>query len=276
MANRTVSDAKTIKGTNPQYLVEKITRTRIYESKYWKEECFALSAELLVDKAMELSHVGGTFGGNIKPCPFLCLLLKMLQIQPEKDIVIEFIKNEDYKYCRALGAMYLRLIGQSVEIYKYLEPLYNDYRKMKRMNKAGQMELFHMDEFIDDLLREERVCDIQMPRLQKRYVLEENEELEPKRSALEDDLDDMEESDEEEPEPEIEAPPPPRRHRSRTPEKRRRSRSKSPARRRRSPTPPPKDRHRRHRSRSRSPKHHTGSSKRHRSRSTSPRRRDRR
>ena len=55
------------------------------------------SAELLVDKAMELDHVGGTFGGNIKPTPFLCLVLKMLQIQPEKEIVVEFIKNEDYK-----------------------------------------------------------------------------------------------------------------------------------------------------------------------------------
>ena len=56
-----------------------------------------LVAELLVDKAMELDHVGGTFGGNIKPTPFLCLVLKMLQIQPEKEIVVEFIKNEDYK-----------------------------------------------------------------------------------------------------------------------------------------------------------------------------------
>jgi len=43
MANRTVKDARTVKGTNPQYLVEKIIRTRVYESKYWKEECFALS-----------------------------------------------------------------------------------------------------------------------------------------------------------------------------------------------------------------------------------------
>ena len=49
MANRTVSDAKTVKGTNPQYLVEKIIRSRIYESKYWKEQCFALSG-MLVDK----------------------------------------------------------------------------------------------------------------------------------------------------------------------------------------------------------------------------------
>ena len=48
MANRTVSNAKTVKGTNPQYLVEKIIRSRIYESKYWKEQCFALSGKFSV------------------------------------------------------------------------------------------------------------------------------------------------------------------------------------------------------------------------------------
>ena len=48
MANRTVKDARTVKGTNPQYLVEKIIRTRIYESKYWKEECFALSGVYII------------------------------------------------------------------------------------------------------------------------------------------------------------------------------------------------------------------------------------
>lgn len=47
---------------------------------------------------MGLEYIGGTFGGNIKPTPFLCLVLKMLQIQPEKEIVVEFIKNDDYKY----------------------------------------------------------------------------------------------------------------------------------------------------------------------------------
>lgn len=57
MANRTVRDAKSIRGTNPQYLIEKIIRSRIYDAKYWKEECFALTAELLVDKAMELRYV---------------------------------------------------------------------------------------------------------------------------------------------------------------------------------------------------------------------------
>lgn len=52
MANRTVKDAKNVHGTNPQYLIEKIIRSRIYDSKFWKEQCFALTAELLVDKGM--------------------------------------------------------------------------------------------------------------------------------------------------------------------------------------------------------------------------------
>lgn len=210
MANRTVKDAKNIHGTNPQYLIEKIIRSRIYDSKFWKEQCFALTAELLVDKginkfqnkhftnsksftfcfilAMEIRFTGGVYGSNIRPTPFLCLTLKMLQIQPEKDIVVEFIKNEEFKYVRALGAFYLRLTGTSVDCYKYLEPLYNDNRKLRHQNRAGNYEIIHMDEFIDQLLREDRVCDIILPRIQKRCILEENNELEPKVSALDDDL----------------------------------------------------------------------------------------
>ena len=98
MANRTDPAAKSIRGTNPQNLVEKILRSKIYQNTYWKEQCFGLTAETLVDKAMELDHLGGTHGGNRKPTPFMCLVMKMLQIQPEKEIVIEFIKNDDYKY----------------------------------------------------------------------------------------------------------------------------------------------------------------------------------
>lgn len=138
---------------------------------------------------MEIRYIGGVFGSNIRPTPFLCLTLKMLQIQPEKDIVVEFIKNEEFKYVRALGAFYLRLTGTSVDCYKYLEPLYNDNRKLRHQNRAGQFEIIHMDEYIDQLLRDDRVCDIILPRIQKRYILEENNELEPKVSALDDDLD---------------------------------------------------------------------------------------
>ena len=197
MANETVRDAIDIKGTNPQHLVEKIVRTRIYESRYWKEECFALTAELLVDRAMELKAIGGIYGGNVRATPFLCLVLKMLQIQPEKEIIVEFIKNEDFKYVRALGAIYMRLTGTSLDVYKYLEPLYIDYRKMKRLNKNAKYELTYMDEFIDELLHGDRVCDIALPRIQKRSILEELNQLEVRVSPLEANLDESESSEEE-------------------------------------------------------------------------------
>lgn len=86
-----------------QNLIEKIVRQKIYETVYWKESCFALTAESLIDKAVDLKSVGGTFGGTRKPCNFLCIILKMLQIQPDKEIIIEYIKNEDFKYVRLLG-----------------------------------------------------------------------------------------------------------------------------------------------------------------------------
>lgn len=288
MANRTVKEAPTLKGTNPQYLIEKIIRSRIYDCRYWKEDCFALTAELLVDKAVQLKYIGGVCGGNIRPTPFICLILKMLQICPEKDIVVEFIKNEEFKYVRALGAFYMRLAGTSVEIYKYLEPLYNDFRKMKRLTRDDKYEMIHMDEFIDELLREERVLDVQLPRLQKRNVLEENNQLEPRQSVLDDDIEN-ESSDESDHEDEKknkknekriektdkkwkdldkpESSPSPRRGRSRSHSKSRsRSRDRSSRKRRRS-----KDR-----SRSRSREHRKKHSSRHdhRDREKDKRRRD--
>jgi pre-mRNA-splicing factor 38A len=51
---------------------------KIYNDPYTKEHCFAITAETIVDKAFELTSIGGTYGGNRRPTKFLCLLLKML------------------------------------------------------------------------------------------------------------------------------------------------------------------------------------------------------
>ena len=50
-----------------------------------------------MDKAVALDHVGGVYGGSIRPTPFLCLILKLLQLAPEKEIIIEYIRNDDFK-----------------------------------------------------------------------------------------------------------------------------------------------------------------------------------
>jgi len=240
MANRTAKDAHTVKGTNPQYLIEKIIRTRIYDSIYWKEQCFGLSAETVIDRGMELRYIGGIYAGNVKPTPFLCLCLKLLQLQPEKEIIIEFIRQDDFKYLRALGAMYIRLTFSSVEVYKYLEPLFNDYRKLRYMNRMGKFELLYMDEFIDTLLREDHYLDIQLPRLQKRQALEETDQLELYSSALDEDLERLS-SDSDEEEEQKEKPRIVSRRRSRS-RSRSRGRSRSRERDRRSRRSPEDDR----------------------------------
>uniref|UniRef100_A0A914RDF6 Pre-mRNA-splicing factor 38 n=1 Tax=Parascaris equorum TaxID=6256 RepID=A0A914RDF6_PAREQ len=56
----------------------------------------------------------------------------------ELEVLVVLFSSYVSSYIRALGAMYLRLTFSSIEVYKYLEPLYNDYRKLRYMNKDGR------------------------------------------------------------------------------------------------------------------------------------------
>ena len=55
------------------------------------------SAETLIDKTIELQSIGGVYG-NQKPTEFISLLLKLLQIQPEKEILVEYLRADEFKY----------------------------------------------------------------------------------------------------------------------------------------------------------------------------------
>ncbi|GAA6005782.1 hypothetical protein JCM11491_004008 [Sporobolomyces phaffii] len=183
MANTTRAGALSIHGTNPQYLVPTVIRQRVYDTLYWKEHCFALDAASVIDKAVELSHVGGTYA-NTRPTEFMCLVLKLLQLQPEREIVLEYLRAEEFKYLRALAAFYVRLTFDSLNVYEVLEPLLDDYRKLRFRGMDGSYQVTTIDQFADDLLSEEMVCEIQLPRLTQRKVLEETEGLAPRRSKL--------------------------------------------------------------------------------------------
>lgn len=188
MANRTDKFAKSIHGTNPQNLVEKITRNKIQASVYWKERCFGLSAESLIDRAVELRCVGGMYGEPNKPTDFMCLILKMLQIQPDFDIVVELIRNEDYKYVRLLGAFYLRLVGRALDVYTYLEPLYNDFRKVRVRTIEGGYSLSHVDAVVDDMLRKDYLFEVALPHIPNRVTMENTGQLEARVSVLDEEF----------------------------------------------------------------------------------------
>lgn len=145
----------------------------------------------------DLTYIGGTYGSNLKVTPFLCLLFKLIQLSPKWEIVKEFLHQKYFKYLTALAAMYIRLFARPKDVYLLLEPLLNDYRKLKYRQKNNEgVILIYMDTFVDDLLRKERVCDIALPRLTKRIVLEDDNQLEPRESSIQSELDDSSSNDE--------------------------------------------------------------------------------
>lgn len=183
-----------IRGQNPALLLETALRDRITDSLYWKEQCFGLNAATLLDRAVELNYVGGTYGVGMKPTPFICLVFKMLQLTPEREIVLEYLENggEEFKYLRVLAAFYVRLTFEPKEIYKTLEPLLEDYRKLRRRRKESY-ELTHVDAFVDDLLTKRRSCGTSLWELPTRTMLEDQDVLEPRESKMQAELDEMDE-----------------------------------------------------------------------------------
>ena len=53
-------------------------------------------------------------------------------------------------------------------MFEYLEPLYNDYRRVRLRTEEGHFVLSHVDEVVDEMLRNEYLFDIALPRIPSR------------------------------------------------------------------------------------------------------------
>lgn len=169
-------------GTDPQFLVGKILRERIFDSLYWKEECYSLDLYALIRKAAEINHIGCTYSGSSRPVPFICLLLKLLQLQPKREILLELAKCNYFKYLRCLALLYFRMTASSLDCYTALEPFLADYSRLRVRRESGEYSIVHMDEFVDQMLTENRFYSLPLPRLTERSVLEGEAQLQPLRS----------------------------------------------------------------------------------------------
>jgi pre-mRNA-splicing factor 38A len=179
-----------IRGVNPVTLIDTAVRDRITDSLYWKESCFGLNAATLLDRAVEMSYIGGTYGVGMKPTPFICLAFKLLTLVPEKEIVLEYLGRggEEWKYLRALAAFYVRLTFDSVDVSRVLDAFLEDKRKLRRRRKEGYT-LTYMDEFVDELLTKDRVCGTSLWKLPARQILEDEGRLEERISPMQGELD---------------------------------------------------------------------------------------
>lgn len=163
-------------------LIENIVRSSIYDSAYWRTTCITLSAASLIEEAVQLQFVAGQV--QSRPSSFVCLLLKLLHLEPEREIISLYLECE-HKYLVALAAFYVRLTYPPTEVYSTLEPLLLDYRKLRFQSNSGDYRIMNMDSYIDDLLHNDRVSSLILPRLPKRYILENNGKINPRVSPLE-------------------------------------------------------------------------------------------
>jgi pre-mRNA-splicing factor 38A len=170
MANVTDPMIASLSGSDPQNLMEYITRQKIYDSRYWKEECFGLTLSDVLERAAETIECIGSL-----PTKFLSLTLKLLQLHPETELVdTAFVQQDEFKYVRALGCLYIRLTARPIDIYETLEALYVDKRKLRVWSGHEQLwSIMHFDEWIHQLLTESRVVGITLPRLPARRVLQD-------------------------------------------------------------------------------------------------------
>jgi pre-mRNA-splicing factor 38A len=170
---------------DPQALISQIVRDRVYSCRYWKEHCFALNAETILERARDLDHVGFLYGGLNRPSPFLCLLIKLLQIQPDLEVVETYInlaesepsndpedQLSDFRYLRALAAAYIRLVGNAIAVHSMMDPLYSDRRQLVVLNPSAQWEIICMDEWADQLTGNGAVYGFHFPYLTNRHQLE--------------------------------------------------------------------------------------------------------
>jgi len=52
---------------------------------------------------------------------------------------VEYLQADEFKYLRALAALYIRMTFRAVEVYELLEPLLKDYRKLRQRNMGSYL-----------------------------------------------------------------------------------------------------------------------------------------
>lgn len=189
------SGGQRVHGLNRVLLMEKILREKVLDSQYWHVKASQLQFYGLLKECV--LHVGcvGTYenSAKTKTTKFVALLLRLLQLAEIPKDVVEWLVVGDHGhvYLSVLFMVYVRLVFEdSAEIWKLLERKYNEYDKVRYIEN-GRVTDRHIDEIADGLLMESHFVDMTLPRLVRRWVLEEKGQLEERESLLADEFEEM-------------------------------------------------------------------------------------
>lgn len=184
---------------NKAHLVESIVRHRIQDSLFYKQHLFLANEVTILDTIVAHVHyIGGTDAGG-RPCPFLCCLLRLLELEPLQEILELYLRQNgfnEFKYLTALALLYCRLVQKPIGFYALYDQYIRDYRKLRVHLKLPDFanavpihyKLTYMDEWVDRLAEEDRVVDLIMPYMAPRQTYVEKGESEPRHYMLTDEL----------------------------------------------------------------------------------------
>jgi len=185
---------------NKAYLVEPIVRHRIHDSIFYKQHLYLTNESTILPVITQnVQYIAGVDSIG-RPSPFLQCLLRLLELEPAKEIInvyLDQLSYNEFKYLTALTLLYIRLVYPSEDIYNIFDKHAQDYRKLRFKLKTPQFnavqqpiyyKLGYMDEFIDDLLTQERVVDLILPRLIPRLSLVERGLVAPRQYFIDDEI----------------------------------------------------------------------------------------
>lgn len=177
---------------NKAHLLTPIVRQRIQESLFYKQHLHLANELALVPVVVnEVHFVGGTDDSG-RPSPFLCCLLRMLELEPLDEIVQLYLSQNGYnefKYLTAMALLYCRMVSNGPTVYSLYDQYIEDYRKLRVQLKTPKFvqdrpiryELSHLDEWVELLVTSDVVVDVTLPYLNPRLVYVDRGEIEPRR-----------------------------------------------------------------------------------------------
>ncbi|SGZ47793.1 CIC11C00000004546 [Sungouiella intermedia] len=183
---------------NKAHLVEPIIRHTIQDSLFYKQHLYLTNELTIVPVVVNLVHYIGGTNSSGRPSPFLCCLLRMLELEPDQDIISLYLRQNGYnefKYLTALTLLYCRMVAAPKAVFTLFDEYIVDYRRLRFRLKLPQFVndlpvhyiVIHMDEWIDSMVENERVVDLALPYLPPRQMLVQKGEVDPRQYAVSED-----------------------------------------------------------------------------------------
>lgn len=172
---------------NKAYLVEPIVRHRVQDSLFYKQHLHLTNEKSLLQVIVDhVKYIGGTDSSN-RPSPFLCCLVRLLELEPSEEIVELYLTQNGYnefKYLTSLTLLYCRMVLREGKFYLIYDRYIKDYRRLRVSIKVPDFvngrpihyRIKHFDEWADELVENERVVDIKLPYLAPRLIYAERGE----------------------------------------------------------------------------------------------------